>query len=126
MQFVIELYKLACCTVECKVACRGWKGKRGSQLGLPSNPKLGIQGIGGRAVRILRNAYCPRTVLCVYAQYLSASRSGLAAGAPELRSWERWKAKGSCSRREWSNQTPKKESVDVLSLRSRVAPPPCG
>ena len=38
MQFVIELYKLACGTAERKVVCRGWKEKRRRQLSLLSNP----------------------------------------------------------------------------------------
>jgi hypothetical protein len=46
MQFVIELYKLACATAEREVVCRGWKGKRRSQLGLPSNPS---RAVGDRA-----------------------------------------------------------------------------
>ena len=46
MQFVIELYKLACGTAEGKVVGRGWKRKRRSQLSLPSNPSWAV---GGRA-----------------------------------------------------------------------------
>jgi hypothetical protein len=44
MQFVIELYKLACSTAERKVVCRGWKKMRRSQLGLPSNPSWAVGG----------------------------------------------------------------------------------
>ena len=36
-----------------------------------------IQGVGGRTMRIFCDAYCPRTVLCVHSQHLSAGRSGL-------------------------------------------------
>ena len=38
---------------------------------------LDVQVKGGWAMRILRDAHCPRTVLRVYAQHLSAGRSGL-------------------------------------------------
>ncbi len=37
MEFVIELYKLACGTAERKVVCRGWERKMRNQLSLPSN-----------------------------------------------------------------------------------------
>lgn len=108
MQFVIELYKLACGTAERKVVCRG----------------LDVQGIGGWAVRVLRNTYCPRTVLCVYAQHLSASWTGLALLSCGHGRYRR-------RRRGILDvygriKLQKGECVDVLSLRSRVAPPPCG
>ena len=75
-------------------------------------------------MRILRYAYRPRTVLRVYAQYLSAGRSGLALLS----------CGHDCDRRRRRGvldvyggiKLQKGECVDVLCLRSGVAPPPCG
>jgi len=61
MKFVIELDDFACSAAERQVMRWGFD----------------VQGIGGRAMRILRNTNCPWTILSVYAQHLSAGRSGL-------------------------------------------------
>jgi hypothetical protein len=75
-------------------------------------------------MRILRNAHCPRTVLRVYAQHLSAGRSGLSFPS---------------SGHAWSGRRrgvvldvygrigfEKGECVDVLNLRPGLATSPGG
>jgi hypothetical protein len=72
-------------------------------------------------VRVLRNAYCPRTVLRVYAQHLSAGRSGLALlGSGHDRS-RRW---GSVLDVNGRVRFQKGESDDALGVCSWLATSP--
>ena len=73
---------------------------------------------------VLRNAYRPRTVLRVYAQHLSAGRSGLALlSCGHGRDGRR---RGGILDVNGRIDLQKGECVDVLNFRSRIATPPCG
>lgn len=75
-------------------------------------------------MRILRNAYRPWAVLCVYAQHLSAGGSGLALLSRGHRRDGR--GRGGVLDVYGRIKLQKGECIDVVSLRSGVAPPPCG
>ena len=71
---------------------------------------------------ILRNAHCPRTVLSVYAQHLSAGRSGL----PLLSGGHDWRGRrrGCVLDVNGGIRFEKGECVDILNFRSGLATSP--